>query len=55
MRGRSPGLLSVYRAEQFVYDDPLQLIGITTFVRKLFRRSTVQAGGTQFGTDKFLH
>ena len=55
LRDRYPGLVVVYRPEQLIYDDPLLLIDITKFVRTFFRSSTVNVGGTLFGTDKFLH
>jgi hypothetical protein len=55
LRARYPGLVTVYRPEQLIYDDPLLLIDITKFVRTFFRSSTVNVGGTLFGTDKFLH
>ncbi|HSH06972.1 MAG TPA: ankyrin repeat domain-containing protein [Burkholderiales bacterium] len=54
-RMRYPGLVVVYRPEQLIYDDPLLLIDITKFVRTFFRSSSVNVGGTLFGTDKFLH
>jgi hypothetical protein len=55
MRSRYPGLVVAYRPEQNIYDDPLLLVDVTKMVRTFFRSSTVNVGGTLFGTDKFLH
>jgi hypothetical protein len=55
MQARFPGLVVVYRPEESIYDDPLLLVDVTKFVRTFFRASSVNVGGTVFGTDKFLH
>ncbi len=55
MRARFPGLVVVYKPEQFIYDDPLLVLDITKVVRTFFRSGTVNMNGTLFGTDKFLH
>jgi hypothetical protein len=55
MRARYPGLVTAYRPEQFIYDDPLLLIDITKVVRTVFRSSTINVDGTLFGTDKIIH
>ncbi|MGB8432938.1 MAG: ankyrin repeat domain-containing protein, partial [Burkholderiales bacterium] len=55
LRNRYPGLVAVYKPEQNIYDDPLLLIDLTKWVRTFFRSSTVDVGGTLFGTDKLLH
>lgn len=55
MRARYPGLVTAYRPEQFIYDDPLLLIDLTKVVRTVFRSSTINVDGTLFGTDKIIH
>jgi len=50
-----PGLVTAYRAEQFLYDHPGLLVDITKLVRIGFRASTVMVDGTSFGTDKIIH
>ncbi len=50
-----PGLVTAYRAEQFIYDHPGLLVDITKLVRIGFRASTVMVDGTSFGTDKIIH
>jgi ankyrin repeat protein len=55
MRARYPGLVTAYRPEQFIYDDPLLLIDVTKVVRTVFRSSTINVDGTLFGTDKIIH
>ncbi len=55
MRARYPGLITCYRPEQSIYDDPLLLLDVTKVVRALFRACTVSADGKLFGTDKIIH
>lgn len=50
-----PGLVTSYRPEQSVHDDPLLLLDVTKMVRSLFRACTVEADGKAFGTDKIIH
>ena len=54
-RERYPGLITSYRPEQSVHDDPLLLLDVTKVVRSLFRAGTVEADGKTFGTDKIVH
>ena len=55
MRARYPGLITVYRPEQSIYDDPLLLLDITKVIRTLFRGGTINVDGTLIGTDKIIH
>ena len=55
MRGRYPGLVTMYRPVESIYDDPLLLIDVSKPVRAFFRAGTVSAGGMLFGTDKIIH
>ena len=55
MRARYPGLITVYRPEQFIYDDPLLLLDVTKLIRLLFRSPTINIDGTLLGTDKIIH
>ena len=55
MRARYPGLITVYRPEQSVYDDPLLLLDVTKVIRALFRAGTINIDGTLVGTDKLIH
>jgi hypothetical protein len=50
-----PGLVTMYRPVNSIYDDPLLVIDLTKVVRTFFRAGTVSAGGTIFGTDKIIH
>src|SRR5262245_31760874 len=54
-RQRYPGLITSYRPEQSVHDDPLLFLDVTKMVRSLFRACTVEADGKTFGTDKIVH
>lgn len=54
-RARYPGLITMYRPVESIYDDPLLLLDPSKPVRALFRAGTVSAGGTLFGTDKIIH
>jgi hypothetical protein len=55
MRARYPGLVTAYRPEQYLYDDPLLLLDATKLTRTLFRSATINVDGTLFGTDKIIH
>jgi ankyrin repeat protein len=55
VRTRYPGLITVYRPEQWIYDDPLLVVDLTKIVRSTFRACTVSADGKLFGTDKIIH
>ena len=55
MHARYPGLITAYRPEQSIYDDPLLVLDITKWVRLFFRADTVNADGKLFGTDKIIH
>lgn len=50
-----PGLVTMYRPAVSIYDDPLLVIDLTKAVRTFFRAGTVNANGTEFGTDKIIH
>jgi Ankyrin repeats (3 copies) len=50
-----PGLVTMYRPVDSIYDDPLLVIDLTKVVRTFFRAGTVSAGGEVFGTDKIIH
>ena len=54
-RSRYPGLITAYRPEQWIYDDPLLVLDLTKIVRSTFRACTVSADGKLFGTDKIIH
>ena len=54
-RARYPGLVTMYRPVQSIYDDPLLLLDLSKPVRALFRAGTVSAGGVLIGTDKIIH
>jgi hypothetical protein len=54
-QARYPGLITGYRPEQSLHDDPLLLLDLTKLVRSLFRAGTVSVDGTAFGTDKIVH
>ena len=54
-RARYPGLVTMYRPVESIYDDPLLMLDISKPVRALFRAGTVSAGGVLFGTDKIIH
>jgi len=55
VRSRYPGLITAYRPEQWIYDDPLLVLDVTKLVRSFFRACTVSADGKLFGTDKMIH
>ncbi len=55
VRARYPGLITAYRPEHYIYDDPLLALDVTKLVRALFRADTVSADGKLFGTDKIIH
>jgi hypothetical protein len=52
---RYPGLVTMYRPVESIYDDPLLMLDISKPVRTFFRAGTVSAGGVLFGTDKIIH
>jgi len=54
-RSRYPGLVTMYRPVDSIYDDPLLMLDISKPVRALFRGGTVSAGGMLIGTDKIIH
>ena len=54
-RSRYPGLVTMYRPVESIYDDPLLMLDISKPVRAFFRAGTVSAGGVLFGTDKIIH
>ena len=54
-KARYPGLVTMYRPVESIYDDPLLMLDISKPVRALFRAGTVSAGGVLFGTDKIIH
>lgn len=55
MHAHYPGLITVYRPEQSIYEDPLLMLDVTKIVRTLARACTVNVDGTLFGTDKIIH
>lgn len=55
VQSQFPGLVTMYRPMQSIYDDPLLVIDLTKAVRTFFRAGTVSAGGEVFGTDKLVH
>lgn len=55
LRAGYPGLLTMYRPVESIYDDPLLMLDLSKPVRTLFRAGTVSAGGMLFGTDKIIH
>ncbi len=55
VRAQYPGLVTMYRPSQMIYDDPLLLLDITKPVRAFFRAGTVNADGKLVGTDKIIH
>lgn len=54
-RAQYPGLVTMYRPVQSVYDDPWLMLDLSKPVRALFRAGSVSAGGMVFGTDKIIH
>jgi hypothetical protein len=55
VQSQFPGLVTMYRPIQSIYDDPLLVIDLTKAVRTFFRAGTVSAGGEVIGTDKLVH
>jgi len=55
MHARYPGLITAYRSEQSIYEDPLLMLDITKVVRTFARACTVNVDGKLFGTDKIIH
>ena len=54
-RAQYPGLVTMYRPVESIYDDPLLMLDLSKPVRALFRAGTVSAGGMLVGTDKIIH
>ena len=55
VHARYPGLITAYRPELSIYDDPLLMLDVTKLVRVFFRAATISADGKLFGTDKIVH
>ena len=55
MHAHYPGLITAYRPEASIYDDPLLTLDVTKVVRVFFRAATISADGKLFGTDKIVH
>ena len=55
MQAHYPGLITAYRPELSIYDDPLLALDVTKLVRVFFRAATISADGKLFGTDKIVH
>ena len=55
MRARYPGLITVYRPELSIYDDPVLMLDLTKIVRATTRACTVKVDGKLLGTDKIIH
>jgi Ankyrin repeats (3 copies)/Ankyrin repeats (many copies) len=55
VRSQYPGLVTMHRPVESIYDDPLLVIDLTKPVRTFFRAGTINVGGTMFGTDKIIH
>jgi ankyrin repeat protein len=54
-RARYPGMITGYRPELSIYEDPVLMLDITKVVRSFARACTVNVDGTLFGTDKIIH
>jgi len=54
-RASYPGLVTMYRPVESIYDDPLLMLDLSKPVRAFFRAGTVSAGGLLIGTDKIIH
>jgi ankyrin repeat protein len=54
-RAHFPGLITAYRPEQSIYDDPVMLLDVTKLTRAITRARTISVGGTLIGTDKIIH
>ena len=54
-RARYPGMITAYRPELSIYEDPVMLLDVTKIVRSFARACTVNVDGTLFGTDKIIH
>jgi hypothetical protein len=54
-RAQYPGLVTMYRPVDSIYDDPLLMMDVSKSVRAFFRAGTVSAGGVLLGTDKIIH
>src|SRR5262245_16806142 len=51
VRTEYPGLVTMYRPIESIYDDPLLVIDLSKPVRTFFRAGTVNIDGTLIGTD----
>jgi len=54
-RARYPGMITAYRPELSIYEDPVLMLDITKVVRSFARACTVNVDGNLFGTDKIIH
>jgi hypothetical protein len=54
-RAAYPGLVTMYRPVESIYDDALLMLDLSKPVRAFFRAGTVSAGGVLIGTDKIIH
>ena len=54
-RARYPGMITAYRPELSIYEDPVLILDVTKVVRSFARACTVNVDGTLFGTDKIIH
>jgi ankyrin repeat protein len=55
MHALYPGLITAYRPEQSIYEDPVLMLDVTKVVRTFARACTVNADGNLIGTDKIIH
>ena len=55
MHALYPGLITAYRPEQSIYEDPVLMLDVTKIVRTFARACTVNADGNLIGTDKIIH
>ncbi len=55
VRDQYPGLVTMHRPVESIYDDPLLVLDISKPVRTFFRAGTVNVDGTLIGTDKIIH
>ncbi len=55
IRSQYPGLVTMHRPVESIYDDPLLVIDLSKPVRTFFRAGTINVGGTMIGTDKIIH
>ena len=55
IRSQYPGLVTMHRPVESIYDDPLLVLDLSKPVRTFFRAGTVNVDGTLIGTDKIIH